>query len=47
METFERILQEQGSEIALGLILGIAFLIFLIVAIAIGDRKPPGPKDGP
>jgi len=40
-------LDENGLGLAIGLLLGIAFVIVLAVTIAIGDRRPPDKKDGP
>ena len=47
MNGLEKYLDENGLGLAIGLLFGIAFVIFLAVAIAIGDRRPPDKKDGP
>jgi hypothetical protein len=47
MNALEKLIDEQGTQIAIGMVLGIAFLIYLVVMIAMGDRKPPDKKDGP
>lgn len=47
MNGLEKYLDENGFGLAVGLLLGIGFVIFLAVTIAIGDRRPPDKKDGP
>jgi len=47
MNALDRLLEEQGVDIAVGMALGIALVIFLVVMIAIAGRKPPDKKDGP
>ena len=47
MSGLEQYLDENGVGLAIGLLLGIGLVIFLVVAIAIGDRRPPDKKDGP
>ena len=47
MNGLEKYLDENGFGLAVGLLLGIGLVIFLVVAIAIGDRRPPDNKDGP
>jgi hypothetical protein len=43
----ERYLDANGLELAIGMLFGIGLVIFLVIAIAVGDRKPPDKKDGP
>ena len=47
MNGIEKYLDENGFGLAIGLVLGIGLVIFLVVMIAIGDRKPPDKQDGP
>lgn len=46
MNDIDKYLDENGVGLAIGLILGIGLVIFLIVVIAMGDRRPPDKKDG-
>lgn len=47
MNDLGKYLDENGVGLAIGLILGIGLVIFMVVMIAIGDRRPPDKKDGP
>lgn len=47
MNDLEKYLDVNGLISAVGLILGIGLGIFLVVAIVIGDQRPPDKKDGP
>ncbi|HTK59658.1 MAG TPA: hypothetical protein VL283_00465 [Candidatus Baltobacteraceae bacterium] len=47
MNALERLFEEQGVEIVIGMLIGLGFVIYLIVAAAFHDRRPPDKKDGP
>ena len=38
-------LNDYGTDLAIGLILGIGLIVVLVILVAVGDRKPPDRKD--
>ena len=47
MNGIDTYLEENGVGLAIGMLLGLGFVIAILVMAAVSDRRPPDKKDGP